>query len=536
MKRDFRINIFQSLLILFVGLLLNQCMSKGLNRTVSKDWIHLNAVKDLPKSNTYLKAHYKNGSLTVFNSNWKVDNQYKEVVGVGRTYDYQRRFISDGPVAIPIDSIAIFETNRKLKASELKGIGALTVLMGINTAIGVYCLANPKACFGSCPTFYTNQHDVIHNANAEGFSNAIAPSMAYSDIDAINTIALAGESFDLFMKNEALETHCIESLELLAVENTSGEILHGTDQKFYSSLREIAPVVAEGSEGNILPLITSFDLNERFSLADDDNLSSKEELHFTFVNERLDKDLGLKLGFRQTLMTTYFIYSAMGYMGDKVGEYFAEIERNGDAISQLKSGIKQELGNLQIFVWNETDKLWVDQGGFYETGPIAVNQQVLKLKNDFSHQKEVKIKIILNKGLWRIDNVALAALNKEVEPIILTPKSLTKNAEDFKEGLGFVDSNEKLISMPGDEFKLSFEMPEHGENYTLFLKSGGYYLEWMRESWIKDKDLLALRQMLKNPKKYLKNQASDYKLYEQTMEEVFWGSRLDTKTFSYEDQ
>tara|TARA_R110001592_G_scaffold237306_14_gene496519 strand:- start:73761 stop:75371 length:1611 start_codon:yes stop_codon:yes gene_type:complete len=536
MKSDKYFIRFQSVFCVFILLFTIQCSSTKLDKAVSKDWQHLNAVKGLPGNSTYLKAHHKNGALTVFDNNWIVNNEYREVTGVGITYDYQRRFISNGPVTLPIDSIAIFETNKKLNNSDLKGIGAITILTGVNAAIGVFCLTNPKACFGSCPTFYVNQHDIIHNANAEGFSNAIAPSMAYADVDALNARANSGEMFELFMKNEALETHCIEDLELMAIENQSGEVLHATDNKFYASHKEITPLSAAGPEGDILPLVTQFDLNERYSLADGNNLSSKEELYFTFSNDALDKELGLALGFRQTLMTTYFIYSAMGYMGDKVGKYFADIERNGDAIDQLKNGIKQELGNIQIFVWNETDKTWADQGDFYETGPIAVNQQVLKLNGDFSKQKELKLKIVLNKGLWRIDNVALAVIDKEVIPEVLSPVSLLKNGNDFNDELSFSKKDKKLISMPGDEFAFAFQMPNEGKNYTLFLKSKGYYLEWMRESWIKDKDLLTLRQMLVNPKRYLKKQADDFKLYEETMEEVFWGSRLDTKTFSYEDQ
>jgi hypothetical protein len=520
-----------------MGLLLTQCVSSGgLNKSASKEWNHLNAVKSLPDDITYLKAHHKNGALTVFTNDWFVDHEKKLVTGVGKTYDYKRQPLTYGQTVLEIDSIAIFETNRKLKNSEIKGIGALTILTSINTAIGLYCLTNPKACFGSCPTFYVNDHDIIHNANAEGFSNAIAPSMAYADIDALNVTSNAGETFELFMKNEALETHCVENVELLAVEASEGNILHGVDQKFYASSNSSMPLLATGPEGDILALISEYDLNERFSLADENNLSSKEELYFTFDNKDLKQDFGLLVGFRQTLMTTYFIYGAMGYMGDKVGKYFAEIERNGNAIDQLKNGIKKELGNLQVFLWSEETNEWMDQGGFYETGPIAVNQQVLKLAYDFSDSKEIKIKIVLNKGLWRIDNVALASIEKEVEPIVLKPKELTKNQKGNAVKQNFPKSNETLISMPGDEFKFSFSIPNQGKQYSLFLKSKGYYLEWMRESWIKDKDLFALRQMLVNPKKYLKKQAADFKVYEQTMEEVFWGSRLDTKTFSYEDQ
>jgi len=57
----------------------------------------------------------------------------------------------------------------------------------------------------------------------------------------------------------------------------------------------------------------------------------------------------------------------------------------------------------------------------------------------------------------------------------------------------------------------------------------------MREHWIKDKDLVKLWQMVNLPKKYLRDEAKNYKLYETTMEQQFWESKIDTKTFVYHE-
>ena len=55
----------------------------------------------------------------------------------------------------------------------------------------------------------------------------------------------------------------------------------------------------------------------------------------------------------------------------------------------------------------------------------------------------------------------------------------------------------------------------------------------MRKNWIKDQDLMKLKQIVYNPRGYLKEEAKDYKRYESTMEQDFWNSKIDTKTFSY---
>jgi hypothetical protein len=87
--------------------------------------------------------------------------------------------------------------------------------------------------------------------------------------------------------------------------------------------------------------------------------------------------------------------------------------------------------------------------------------------------------------------------------------------------------------MPGDIRSFEFTLPEAGGDYELFLYSRGYYLEWMRSSWIKEKDLGRLARMLLVPGLYLKEEAADYKRYETVMEREFWGTRIDNRMFSY---
>jgi hypothetical protein len=144
------------------------------------------------------------------------------------------------------------------------------------------------------------------------------------------------------------------------------------------------------------------------------------------------------------------------------------------------------------------------------------------------------LKIILNKGLWRIDYVALTNIKEKVKPIEISPNSILNKKKIDNFALSAINNPDKyLISMPGSEYKFNFILPNTNTDYELFLYSKGYYLEWMREHWIKDKDLLKLNQMVNNPKKYLQEEAKNYKRYETTMEQEFWNSKIDTKTFSY---
>lgn len=482
----------------------------------------------------FLKAHLKNGDVYILKDTWAIDTILDVVKGRGSSYDFNRKRISEGLIAIPIDSVAIFETNSKLESAESKRIAALAILAGVDVALSTFCLTNPKACFGSCPTFYLNEEDNFRFSDAEGFSNAIAPSMEYYDIDALNNQSMTGNIFSITMKNEALETHVIRNLKLLAVSRKKGQrVYHSPENNFYICENIYQLSEASGPKGDITSLLKYQDRQERYSLSDKENLSSKEEIYLTFKDISEYNDLGLLITFRQTLMTTYFIYSAMGYMGDEVGDIFAKLETSEETQEKLENGIKKELGNIEIFAWDMNSKSWAPQGGFYETGPVAFNRQIMPL-NLPSGESELKLKVILNKGLWRIDDFALTNIQKEVLPEAIQPHEvLNKGLMDPGARDEINADDQYLVSMPGSEYKINFKLPANHHDFELFLYSKGYYLEWMRENWIKNKNLFKLKQMIGNPRQYLLIEAESYKEYEKTMEQQFWNSKIDTKNFSH---
>jgi hypothetical protein len=191
------------------------------------------------------------------------------------------------------------------------------------------------------------------------------------------------------------------------------------------------------------------------------------------------------------------------------------------------------LGNIDVYAWNEKENNWEFQEGLYETGPIAINRQILPLKN-IASVPNIKLKLVINKGYWRIDYVSLTNIKEKVIPIEISPSSIFNKGKVDNSALASINNPDKyLISMPGSEFKFIFVLPKQSVDYELFLYSKGYYLEWMREHWIKDKNLFKLKQMIDSPLEYLRLQAKDYKDYETTMEKEFWNSRINTKHFSY---
>lgn len=481
----------------------------------------------------YLKAHAQNGDVYVLGDNWTVDTVQNLIKGRGIHYDAQRIKKEEGNLSISISDIRLFETNEKIVQPEKQRILALTVLAGVEVALGVFCITNPKACFGSCPTFYLDKNTHFHYADAEGFSNAILPSMEYGDIDALGEIHAGNEDFTVTLKNEALETHCINEVKLLAIpKGAEQSVLHTPESDFYLCEKSFPVKEAHTIKKDVTSFLQKEDKVEYFTETDHHDLSSKEEIYLSFDRPSKTDNSGLILHFRQSLLTTYLFYSSMGYMGDQVTEYFALLE-SSDFLKLKFNSIMKELGGIDVYVFNtETDK-WEYQGSFNETGPIAINKQLMPLETN-PCADHVRVKLILNKGLWRLDYAALTDIKSKAEPVELTPSDVLCRGVSHDYALNALsDSDDYLITMPGDEYDLNFKLPYVHMSYDVFLYSKGYYLEWMRKNWMKEKSPKKLRQLVFQPQKYLKEEASTYKLYENTMEEQFWDSKIDTKNFSY---
>ncbi|RED50568.1 hypothetical protein [Seonamhaeicola aphaedonensis] len=486
------------------------------------DSIHKNLYKE-----AFFKVHLKNGDVSLL-SDWSLNAERDSILGNGKLFDFNRNELKEGPLVHNIDDIAIIETNQleAIKSTDKDKISTLAVLTGVNLILDVACIANPKACFGSCPTFYTANSNSVHDAKAESFSSAISPALEKMDMDALNTQTGGGEFF-LTMKNEAFETHMLNELVLTAIPKKSHEfVFHDRRYKFYKSDYTITPSSATVDGTDILCDISRMDDREFFSYTDKDDLTKKETIYLNFVGIQ-DQQQGLVINFRQSLLTTFLLYNGLSYMGDEVGDYFTKIETNTTVKNRLSNPFKL-LGNIQLFVWDHNKDKWVFFDAIYETGPISKNLIIAPIPKTLAHNQEVKIKIELTKGLWRLDYLGLSAI-REVSDVTKIRPSEVMEIQGVSGGLQRVLSDDEnyLVSFPGNEFVFRFELPElrHQDAYELFLSSKGYYLEWIRANWLMDKNTSKLEKMLSNDPGTWKLLAKEYKVVEHQMERVFWNSK-----------
>lgn len=528
MKRSMQRNAaIPAMLGVLVFLLLPAgCSVKRLDRKqLSPDEVRNGALRNFAggkggqEEDRYLKAHMLNGAVYVL-SEWEVDSLSNTVTGRGRLYDTYRQESVCDTCLIDIDSVAIFETN-DLHISGT--IAAMTIITGMSLAGTIICLTNPKACFGSCPTIYTCEGD-REVLRAEGFSASIAPALEAVDIDYLNLTTAREHSVRLCVKNEALETHVIRSMDLLGIPRRyESPVFLGINGNFYQTSSLIQPAVCAASGDDCLEAIRYDDGIERWSAADSSDLAARETIEVFFPPSGCE-NVGLVIGCRQSLLSTYLLYSGLSYLGTHAGDWMAELQRGNASARYAAGSVGRILGGIDILVKQPGGEM-LKVGTVNETGPLATDVHVVPIPSNASSH-EMKIQLQLTRGHWRIDYLALACIEEASAPIRISPSLVLRDSvPDADARHRLLDSTLALTTLPGDEYTLVYDFPEHQGEYELFVRSRGYYMEWMRDEWLADEDLNKAAMLLVHPEEVLKMLAPEFKQVESEMEHIFWNSK-----------
>jgi len=469
----------------------------------------------LDKSSHYLKVHMPRGNVYILDE-WFVDEDLRVVHGQGELLDTARKPIEKGTFAISIDSVAVFETNVLTTSPALI---PLTIVTAASIAVTIYCATNPKACFGSCPTFYVESGDSMR-LDAEGFSASIAPSLEATDVDALFSAHPNGRRFEIEMRNEALETHVVRSVNVIASPRRGKDrVVKDTRGNLWIAGAPVEPTLCSGPEGDCRAALSENDGEERSSLADETDLKAREIIDVQFEDVP-DGPVGLLIASRQSLLSTYLLYETLANMGTDIGRWLAMIE-NAEVTA---NPLIKALGEIDVSIRDEDE--WLDAGSVGEHGPLATDVTVLPLEGDFT-ERPLRVRLSLTKGNWRIDHVAIVALTGVTEGIRIEPEQVISRETGLPDDGALVkllDPEESLATLPGDVYTLVYELPSDGE-YELFLESRGYYLEWMRTEWLPDENAQHVAQMIFSPADAMKRLAPAFKEVEADMEDAFWSSK-----------
>ncbi|HEY0811170.1 MAG TPA: hypothetical protein VGD49_13470 [Longimicrobiales bacterium] len=464
----------------------------------------------LNTNSRYLKAHMRDGSLFVLDG-WK--QEANEMQGTGVRLSVNRDTLATGALRVPIDSVLLFETNVLPAQNTKTPFVVFTVVTGI---FGVICATSPKTCFGSCPTFYASDDQHIL---AEGFSASIAPALEATDVDKLAIAPVKDAMFTLRMTNEAMETHVIRSLRLLTFPARAGTQVVATARGEFWRVANAQSPECTGPEGSCTAAIRAADRVERFSPADSLDLAAREEIELQFVTPKAG-EYALVLKSRQTLLHTYVFYQTLAYLGSQAGEYLASLSRGNMQRFNSLMNLGRAMGGIDVGKPDSREKLEM----VYETGPLATDAHLIKLGVLTRGPHTVRLRMA--KGHWRIDQLSIVSMIEKLEPIAIDPSEVTHNGKTDATALeALLTPASTLASIPGDEFKIGFKLPKYPEGAELFLEARGYYLEWMREAWMREENAERASMMLDDPARGLREIAPEFKKWEPRMESLFWSSR-----------
>lgn len=386
---------------------------------------------------------------------------------------------------VALDSIAAFETYRAET-----DVGTSVLFSALTT--GALAAVTPfifEAIFGSCPTTYTQGKDgpVLE---AESFSNSIVPLFERRDVDRLSATADDDGRVDLEMRNEALETHYLNHLELVAVAHSPEAFAATTPEGRFMLTRDHVTITATTSRANanVAGVLADAD-GEAYRTAPStlDGVTPDDPMdHIDLALPHPGADsVGVVLRLRNSLLSTVLFYDFMlAQQGADALDWLGRDLSNLQTVVELGDFYQRRMG-LRVAVRDGAS--YREVGRVREHGPIAWSDVVVPLRAPPGDSLHLRLSFIAD--AWRVDQVALAMDVEEAspQPVALTEIRVPKHMHpaDAMERLAAPDEA-YLVTYPGERLRLRFAAPPvaEGQTQTFFLAAQGYYTEWVRGPWI----------------------------------------------------
>lgn len=431
-----------------------------------------------------VKAHLKDGSTVVFAKGATVTRTLVRGDGVRHDLELTRRT----PVReLKLEDVAAIEQyNAEVDTTLTVGLSILAV-----AAVAAAAAASAAVVFGSCPTVYSSP-GAAARLEAETFSYSIVPLFEARDLDRLSAGVDADGSLRLEVRNEALETHYINQLQLVEVRHADGEAVmpgpSGGALVVGPRERARAAVSRDGADLGATLALSDGEATRtsaaRLAAAGASDLD--DWIDVTFDAPSGSDRAALVLRARSSLLNTVLFYDVMlAAAGPRAIDWMAGLEKISNAV-ELGRFFRKHMG---LRVLELRDGRYHEIARVPDPGPIAWHDLAVSVPLR-PGQREVRLRLESVADAWRIDSVALARSARRASQRVY-PVAEATGARGHAElaalrSLRTAD-RDYLRTSPGQRVVLRFEpLPlAPGERRTFLLASQGYYTEWLRGEWLR---------------------------------------------------
>jgi hypothetical protein len=433
---------------------------------------------------TPVKVHLANGNTVVYRDGAFISRD--SISGGGE--EFALLVESSTPRGrVPMDSVVAFE------AFEGKVLGAPTTVVSLAaTALGgLTTIVVLKALFGSCPTVYadTGTGPILE---AEGFSYAIAPLFEHRDVDRLRARPDSDGVVRLELRNEALETHFINHVELAAVRHEPGTRVLPDQMSKTVAIGDIRPLSAARDRAgrDVSALLATAD-GQLFTSAPEiadaarvGDLNDWIDLEIPAADLPAGDSIAVVLRLRNSLLNTVLLYDEMLGGPDAMEWLGSQLHQISTAVD-LARWYTRTMGLHAIVDGRAVARL-------NDVGPLAFRDIALVLPRfDSAGVTRVRLRFVADN--WRIDYAAIA--RAVARPIATTvPLARVVVPTPARGGPPTLDSaavralsevdDRYLETRPGQRMTLEFAVPAASGETTYLIAWQGWYREWIRRGWV----------------------------------------------------
>lgn len=433
-----------------------------------------------------VKVHLLDGSVIVFRQGATV--QHDSIVGDGERYTATLAALGSMR-SVPLDSVLgaeVFE--QRVNEGRTLAYAGGTVLAAAAT---VELL---KVLLGSCPTIYSDSAGVAR-LEAEAFSYSIAPMLERRDVDRLSAQPDAAGMLTLEVRNEAMETHYIDQLQLLEVKRRADEDVFPSFEGPPVAVRSpLAATRITDRAGRDLRRVLAH-VDESIFSTDSGTLAraaapgapaalQQDWIDITVPRPQGRDSVALLLRMRSSLLTTVLFYD---YILARPGARSLDwVASDMSRIATLAQMGRWYASTMALRVAVRVGDRYEQVAQLADFGPIAWRSIAIVIPAGTGDSVNVRLSFLPDE--WRIDQIAFAADVRRAPPRLLEPAAVTTSAgisqPDARAALASADE-QRLSTSPGDRMFVRYDVGRDSTPRTFLVAARGYYSEWLRGSWMK---------------------------------------------------